>query len=217
VSLCVARPRLDQAEGRGNRGTPVCGFMMCSYSRGLSRSRPFYVLSLCLLMCEPCFGWWGKERPSAGTISMEGAKTKALQSWKAANETYEASVESAAKADSMERAALETEAAVDKGKGSMLNVFGRKATPEQQQALAFAAKEARALGPVSKENEKEKRRMREREKDGERERERERDVHKRACKERILLQNLSLLFCIWQTLQLCLLFSDAVQHPSDMM
>lgn len=119
--------------------------------RRLSRSRAAFLLAavLCVLQCEPCRGWWGKERPSAGIIGMEGAKTKAVESWKAANETHEASVEAIAKAESMDVAAQEAEAAVKKGKGSMLNMFGTTATPEQQEGFAFAATEARALGPGS--------------------------------------------------------------------
>jgi len=120
--------------------------------RRLSRSRAAFLLAavLCVLQCEPCRGWWGKERPSAGIIGMEGAKTKAVESWKAANETHEASVEAIAKAESMDVAAQEAEAAVKKGKGSMLNMFGTTATPEQQEGFAFAATEARALAETAR-------------------------------------------------------------------
>ena len=105
------------------------------------------VLMLGTLLCQPapCIGWWGKERASAaGTIGVDSAKAKAVESWRIANETNVNATDMLTKAALLDEAAQEAQAAVDAIKKGGL--FKKKASTEEIHQREFEAKEAQILG-----------------------------------------------------------------------
>ena len=129
VSICVTTTRIDRRAA--------------SHKMGWGR---LLAVALCGLLCEPCSGWWA--RTTAGGRDLDVVRGKAADLWKAANETHAVSVDATQKAAAMNAAAMHAEEAAAKaGRGSM---FGKaRASPQEMEALAFVAKEARALADTA--------------------------------------------------------------------
>jgi hypothetical protein len=106
---------------------------------------PALLWCLLVLVPDPCSGWWGKERASAGKGVIERARSKAVEAWRIANATSATAEESLRKASALDASALDAKAAAEKAQDGGL--FSKKTTQEEVEALAFAAKEAHMLGP----------------------------------------------------------------------
>jgi hypothetical protein len=111
----------------------------------VARLVPLVIWCALALAPDPCRGWWGKERTSAaGPVAIDGAKAKAVEAWRVANETNATAQESLLKAAALDATARDAKTAADKAQKG--GVFSKKATQEEVEALEFAAKEAKMLG-----------------------------------------------------------------------
>jgi len=106
---------------------------------------PVLLWSLLVLVPDPCCGWWGKERTSAGKGAIERARSKAVEAWRISNETNATAEEFLRKAAALDASAHDAKAAAEKAQNG--GMFSKTTAPEEVEALAFAAKEAHMLGP----------------------------------------------------------------------
>lgn len=114
---------------------------------GLRWSRQALLLTacICVLLCEPSWGWWATGgAPESGAVeAWQAAKAKEIAAWKICNDTNASAVDAIAKARSLDEAATSAQQSVANAeKGGF---FGAT-RPEELQRLQLAAQEARTRG-----------------------------------------------------------------------